>query len=353
MFLSSLRALVYEPWLMRLGDISVGYLYSLQAALTHVGHDPAPLFKRFRIDAELLATPQARISIPRFMRLGNAAIQLTGRPDIGLLMGRHSHASHLGLAGMTAQCAADLTQAFSTLIRFERLSSHNYRGHSSFAPPALRFYSISPYNAFNLFVVDSALSSRAQLGQHLTAGNARLAAVHIEFPAPDYAEQYEAQFDCPVLFEQEHNQLVWDPASLRLPLVQRAPASFRHLASLCDAQLHELNRQRGLREKVEEILSPQLHQRLPTLTEVARALGLPSWTLRRRLQQEEQTRFQDIIDDTRQDLAVSYIRDTELALGEIAFLLGFSSPGAFQRAFKRWTGEPPGQFRRQQRRASN
>jgi hypothetical protein len=89
MFLSSLRALVYEPWLMRLGDISVGYLYSLQAALTHLGHDPAPLFKRFRIDAELLATPQARISIPRFMRLGNAAIQLTGRPDIGLLMGRH------------------------------------------------------------------------------------------------------------------------------------------------------------------------------------------------------------------------------------------------------------------------
>lgn len=338
---------------MKLGDISVGYLYSLQSALTHLGHEPEKLFQRFRINNQLLATPQARISIPRFMRLGNAAIQLTGRADIGLLMGSHSHASHLGLAGMTAQCAADLTQAFDTLVRFERLSSQNYRGHSSFESPALRFYSISPYNAFNLFVVDSALASRAQLGHYLTGGKAILTAVHIEFPAPAYAELYEAAFGCPVLFEQEHNQLIWEPASLNLTLEQRAPASFHHLESLCKAQLYELNRHRGLREKVEEILSPQLHQRLPPLTEVARKLGLPSWTLRRRLQQEEQTRFQDIIDETRQDLAVSYIRDTELALGEIAFLLGFSSPGAFQRAFKRWTGQPPGQFRRQQRRVQN
>lgn len=336
---------------MKLGDISVGYLYSLHAALISLGHDPEPLFQRFRLDPEHLASAQARISIPRFMRLGHAAIQLTGRPDIGLLMGRHSQASHLGLAGMTAQCAADLRQAFETLVRFERLSSQNYRGHSSFAAPASRFYSISPYNAFNLFVVDSALASCAQLGRQLTGGKALLSAVHIEFPAPAYAERYEAVFACPVLFEQEHNQLLWDSESLDLPLVQRAPASFQHLESLCRAQLQELGRHRGLREKVEEILSPQLHQRLPSLTEVARKLGLPAWTLRRRLQQQEQTRFQDIIDDTRQDLAVSYVRDTELALGEVAFLLGFSSPEAFQRAFKRWTGQPPGQFRRQQRAA--
>jgi AraC-like DNA-binding protein len=334
---------------MKLGDISVGYLYSLQAALIQLGHDPHPLFQRFRISPDLLFTPQARISIPRFMRLGNAAIQLTGRADIGLLMGRHSHASHLGLAGVTAQCASDLTQAFNTLVLFERLSSQNYRGHSSFESPALRFYSISPYNAFNLFVVDSALASRAQFGHHLTGGRAILVAVHIEFPAPAYADRYEAAFGCPVLFDQEHNQLIWDPESLQLALEQYAPASFYHLESVCKAHLDDLNRHRGLREKVEEILSPQLHQRLPSLTEVARKLGLPSWTLRRRLQQEAQTRFQDIIDETRQDLAVSYIRDTELALGEIAFLLGFSSPGAFQRAFKRWTGEPPGQFRRQRR----
>lgn len=337
---------------MKLGDLSVGYLYSLQAALRSLGHDPAPLLQRFRVSREMLCTPQARISIPRFMRLGNAAIALSGRADIGLLMGEHSQPSHLGLAGMTAECAADLQQAFTTLVRYERLSSQNYRGHSSFNAPALRFYSISPYNAFNLFVVDSALASRAQLGRQFTAGAARLEEVHIEFPAPAYAERYEQVFDCPVLFGQQHNQLIWQSGSLELPLVQAAPATCRHLQTLCEAHLQELGRHRRLRERVEEIVSPQLHRQLPSLSAVARDLGMASWTLRRKLQQQEQTRFQDIIDDTRRDLALTYVRDTELALGEIAFLLGFSSPAAFQRAFKRWTAQPPGQFRREQRQVS-
>ncbi|WP_373186882.1 AraC family transcriptional regulator [Halopseudomonas sp.] len=334
---------------MKLGDLSVGYLYSMQAALGELGHDIDPLLQRFRISREILATPHARISIPRFMRMGQAAISLSSREDIGLLMGEHSQASHLGLAGLTAQCASDLQAAFNTLVRFERLSSQNYRGHSSFDAPALRFYSISPYNRFNLFVVDSALSSRARLGRELTGGQARLEAVHIEFPAPAYAERYEEVFKCPVLFGQQHNQLLWQRASLDLSLVQAAPATFNHLQSLCEAQLHELGRHRRLRERVEEVVSPQLHQRLPSLDTVARNLGMASWTLRRKLQQQEQTRFQDIIDDTRRDLALTYVRDTELALGEIAFLLGFSSPAAFQRAFKRWTGQAPGQFRRDQR----
>src|SRR5690606_15122519 len=155
----------------------------------------------------------------------------------GLLMGQQVQISHFDLAGMAAQCAPSLAEAFATLVRYERLTSQNYRGHSSLAAPALRFYSISPYNAFNLFVVDSALAARAQLGRQLTEGRARVREVHIEFPAPAYADAYEACFQCPVLFGQAANQLLWDPASLALPLVQSAPATFAHLIQLCDREL--------------------------------------------------------------------------------------------------------------------
>lgn len=334
---------------MKLGDLSVGYLYSLQTALRSLGHDPDPLLQRYRIDQRLLGSANARISIPRFMRLGHAAIRLSGRPDLGLLMGSHSLPQHFGLPGMAAACAATLHDAFTALVRFERLTSQNYRGHSSFHAPALRFYSISPYNAFNLFVVDSALASRAYLGWQLSGGQARLREVHIEFPAPDYAERHEQLFNCPVLFEQPHNQLIWDNASLQQPLPGSAPATHAELLRLCAAQLDELTRHKRLRERIEEIVSPRLHSRLPSLEETARQLGLPAWTLRRRLQREDHTRFQDIIDETRRELALSYVRDTELALGEVAFLLGFSSPEAFQRAFRRWTGEPPGSYRKQRR----
>lgn len=331
---------------MKLGDLSVGYLYSLQAALRSLGHDPVALFAGYRVSATHMATANARISIPRFMRLGHAAIKLSGRADMGLLMGQYSQPSHFGLPGLTAQCAPTLERAFETLVRFERLVSQNYRGHSSYQAPATRFYSISPYNAFNLFVVDSALATRMQFARQLTGGAARLREVHIEFPAPDYVARYEAVFGCPVLFDQPHNQLVWDPASLALSPLQSAATTHAQLLGLCQGQLLELTRHRRLRERVEEILSPQLHSRLPTLDEVAGQLGMPGWTLRRRLKTEDNTRFQDIIDGIRQQLAISYIRDTEITLGEVAFLLGFSSPAAFQRAFKRWTGSAPGQYRR-------
>ena len=331
---------------MKLGDISVSYLLSLRGAITQLQLDPTPLLERFGITETLLSEPHARISIARFMRLGNAAIRYTQNPAIGRLRGAQSQLSHQGLAGMTAQCAPTLEDAFNVMVKYERLTSQNYRGHSSFCAPALRFYSIAPYNMFNLFVVDSALASRAQTANQMTGGQAKLREVHIEFPAPTYAARYEALFQCPVLFSQAHNQLLWEPRSLALQPVQSAPGHYQHLLTLCEQRLHELTRQRGLRERVESIVAPQLHQRLPGIMEVAQQLGLPSWTLRRRLQQEDHTRFQDIIDDIRRELAVSYIRDTELALGEITFLLGFSSPEAFQRAFKRWTGSAPGSYRR-------
>jgi AraC-like DNA-binding protein len=71
---------------------------------------------------------------------------------------------------------------------------------------------------------------------------------------------------------------------------------------------------------------------------------MASWTLRRRLQGEGVT-FQQVLNETRQSLAESYVRETSLTLGEIAYVLGFGSAAAFQRAFKRWTGEAPGRFR--------
>jgi AraC-like DNA-binding protein len=78
---------------------------------------------------------------------------------------------------------------------------------------------------------------------------------------------------------------------------------------------------------------------------------MPPWTLRRKLA-DEGTQFRSILNETRRDLAITYIRDTELSFGEIAYLLGFASAEAFQRAFKRWCASTPGEFRRSSQRPS-
>jgi AraC-like DNA-binding protein len=78
---------------------------------------------------------------------------------------------------------------------------------------------------------------------------------------------------------------------------------------------------------------------------VARELGMSVRSLQRRLA-EAGTSFRDLLDTSRQEMAQSYIREPEIELVEIAFLLGFSDQSAFSRAFKRWTGNSPNEVRK-------
>jgi len=336
-----------------LGDLSVGFVHSLADAVRGAGQDPHPLLDQFGLDAARLAEAGARLSIPRYMRLGHAAIQLSGVPSLGLRMGQLSRLSQAGLAGVTAAQAPTVREAARVLIRFEALYGSNYRGQSSFHEDSegawLRFYSISPYNDYNRFVVDSILAG--WLHQLSTLAGTRVVAerVDIEFDAPPYAAEYWVLSEQPVNFGAAINQLRLSQQSLGLRNPGHVPSTWRHLLQLCERELEQRTRTRSLGERITALLGPLLNGgKEPDLEEVAARLQLPTWTLRRRLA-DEGTRFRSVLNDTRRDLAMTYIRDTELAFGEIAYLLGFASAEAFQRAFKRWNGQTPGEFRRSHR----
>ncbi|UVE16475.1 AraC family transcriptional regulator [Pseudomonas sp. LS44] len=343
-----------KPGRVRLGDLTVGFVDSLADAVRSHAQDPLPLLDQYGLDIARLAEPRARLSIPRYMRLGHAAIQLTGDPALGLRMGQVGGLNRIGLTGVTAAQAPTVREAARTLIRFEPLYAQNYRGHSSLIEDAggawLRFYSISPYNGYNRFVVDSVLASWACQLSQLCGGQLSVERVMIEFPPPSYAERYTELFGCPVEFTATDNQLRLNQANLALRNPTHCPSTWRHLLEICERELEQLTRTRSLRERIVHLLGPLLLGREPDLEEVAARLQMPVWTLRRKLA-EEGTQFRAILNDTRRDLAMAYIRDTELTFGEIAYLLGFASAEAFQRAFKRWSGNTPGEFRRAQRQA--
>ena len=336
---------------MRLGDLSVGFVECLADAVRSYGQDPLPLLDQYGLDPARLAQPLARLSIPRYMRLGHAAIALTGDPALGLRMGQLSKLSQAGLAGVTAAQAPTVREAARTLIRFEALYGSNYRGQSSLHEDAqgawLRFYSISPYNAYNRFVVDSIIAGWLFQLSSLVQQPVQAQRIEIEFEAPDYGEQYSVLGD--IHFGADANQLRLNQHTLALRNPQHCPSTWNLLLQLCERELEQLTRTRSLRERITRLLGPMLNGgREPDLEEVAARLKLPTWTLRRKLA-EEGTQFRAILNDTRRDLAMTYIRDTELAFGEIAYLLGFASAQAFQRAFRRWNNQTPGEFRRSQR----
>lgn len=119
--------------------------------------------------------------------------------------------------------------------------------------------------------------------------------------------------------------------------------TFRQIVKICEKELAELTQQGGVTGQVKKVFVQQA--RFPANMEtVAQELGLNSRTLRRYLKRENTT-FTEIVDSVRADLAVRYLREARLSNEEIAFVIGFSEASSFVRAFKRWTGKTPGQFR--------
>ncbi len=337
-----------------LGDISVLYVTVMARAVTHCGQDYRPLFNQFGLDEQLLQAPDARISIPRFMRLGQAAIALTGNRALGLTMGELTRPVDAGLAGLAASAAATAGGALNTLIRYDLLTSYNSRGQPCLSADGQRacFYSISPYNIFNYFVVDSVLAGWVNILRYLTGQHSILERVTIEYPSQGLDETFETWFGCPVEFSATQNSLMLIPGVTQQPSLQAQPALFRKLVAACDGELAQRRAGWGLREKIRDKLAPLLEGEPPRLEDIAAELGIAPWTLQRQLASEG-TGFRELMDETRKDLARAYVRETRLAFAEIAWLLGFSGPASFHKAFRRWFGLSPGGYRRDNRPASD
>lgn len=336
---------------MRLGDLSIGFVHSIQLALAALDKPSNDLFAQFSLTNKVLAQANARLSIARFMRLGQAATQLSARPDFGLFMGQYAHSAFLGLAGLCISLAPTVRSAAQLMQQLEPLYAQNYRGQSQFNEDTngawLSFYSISPYNDYNRFVVESVLVGWLTQLSALCQQAINPQQVDIEYSAPNYGASYASYFNCPVHFASQQNRLYLTTQDLNKTNPVFCPSTWQALKEQCFKQLENLNRTFTWREKVTQLLAAELKQGEPSLELIAQQLKLPAWTLRRKLEAEGM-QFRQLINHTRYSLACTYISDTQLSFSEIAWLLGFSSPAAFQRAFKRWSQLTPGDYRKQQ-----
>lgn len=344
-----------------LGHMSTQFLLLIQRALATRGLDSTELFERYGIGAEALLTPENRISIPKFMRIGHDAIRLSGQATLGLIMGQQARVTDFGVSGFLAMAAQDLGLALNQLAQFETLNSQNSRGHSRFyyqdtsghevvrtengqTRAVFNFYSISPYNQYNFFVVDFMLSSIFELCQWLTGQTSLLKQVEIEYAAPANPTPFEQRFGCPVYFGATRNALVFRSGLHGMPIRFANTAVFHEMRELCQRKLALQASGKSTRQRVIDLIGPELCTQSVSLEQIAARMGMASWSLRRRLQLEGY-QFQTLLDETRCEMAKSYVRDTHHNFTEIAYLLGFANPPGFQRAFRRWTGMSPGEFR--------
>ncbi|MGA9321849.1 MAG: helix-turn-helix domain-containing protein, partial [Xanthobacteraceae bacterium] len=165
----------------------------------------------------------------------------------------------------------------------------------------------------------------------------------VTFPPTHNALEYADLFGAPVLFGQSVNRLLFDSRWL-----DGAPRLGNEITNstvmrLCDAQIEEFQLRQGLVGEVRQLLMKNL-MRPKRFEDVAQSLNVSARTLRRKLR-DENSSFRQVVDELRRDMAVRYLRDTDLTVEEIADTLGFSDAANFRQAFRRWTKTTPRKFK--------
>jgi AraC-like DNA-binding protein len=182
------------------------------------------------------------------------------------------------------------------------------------------------------------------LASWLAARRIPLAAVAYRGQAPGHAGEVDRLFQAKVTYGREHYALWFESRWLQLPQVQN-PQSLREFLRQAPGNLLVKYRDRSsVTDRIRRLLRSRLHDELPSLEEVSHALAMTPQTLSRRLREEGQG-FQALKDNLRRDTAVDLLQRPELTLLDIAVQLGFSEASTFHRAFKKWTGIAPGEYR--------
>ena len=190
-------------------------------------------------------------------------------------------------------------------------------------------------SSFALFIDN--FFKQALEGQHLVT-HARMA-----LPKPKGFHTVKHEFGFDIEFLADRTEIFLDPRLINKPLRTADPQTTRLITEFCEKQLSDLNAEVSIEGAVSSLVFSQISAP-PTLEHVASQIGLSSRSLRRHLQSSGTT-YQSILNDARKALSIKLLRETKEPVSAIAYEVGFENPSHFGRAFKKWTGQSPSQFR--------
>jgi len=328
--------------------IGAGFARGLMALAVAKGADRAALCARAGIAPADLDDQDARIPFARYVALMRAGQALCNDPALALHYGEAIDLSEVSIVGLICHAAETMLDAFKQLNRFGRLvvevEGMNDGDRFQHVRDGERLWLIDTRRNPNDFPELTESTFARMVCRTRQFGDTPFArAVHVTHAAPAHRAEYDRIFQAPILFESDRNALLVDPAWLTHRIALAPRYVFGVLSEHAEQLLARLESTKTLRGRVESLLMPILHTGEANVATIAARLGLSRQTLFRRLKAEG-TSFEMLLDSLRQTLALHYLTGRKVSVNETAYLVGFSDPAAFSRAFKRWTGVSPRGF---------
>ncbi len=323
------------------------YVLLIAKAVEEDGYDSEVLFRSLDMDPAGLSDPNVRYSFASVKRLWEAAARLTNDACFGLKAAQHWHPTTLHALGYAWFASDSLKDALERVVRYVRLVSTAAKARLEKEEEGYRFVLEYEANAQGLEpaveAVEAAMVILVRMCRLSFDSELNPLMVCFKQMEPVCSSRLQQYFQSPVYFEQPENGILFSHEVLDMSL----PTANAILAGSNDRLIKEY-----LARLDKSILSTQVSAHLLELLpsghineeRMASLLHVSLRSLQRRLKQEETT-FKTLLENTRRELAENYIKDNSLSISEITYLLGFSEPSNFTRAFKRWQGVSPSAYR--------
>ncbi|GIP22064.1 AraC family transcriptional regulator [Paenibacillus sp. J22TS3] len=326
--------------------ISVAFLIPMMRGLLRKGYDWADFCTVASVDMNMLQDVESRLPEEEFTRIVTEAARYTGDELFGLHQGQEVTLSDLGVLGYVMMHSKTIGEALTTYQKYNMLACGGYNAAYQMDGEdiVIRLYAVNPAVALSRHCIEDMASSLCYAMKGLAGKQIGPKEVAFCHEPGQNINEYAHVFGVMPKFRQEQNILrmsqdIWD-----YPVLSSDSRLKGVFEAIAEEAKHRLIQGAKLTDKLYHWIIESMPARFPSLQEAAMAIRMSARSLQAKLKQEG-TSYNRLANRVRRELALGYLANPEYNMAEIAYLLHFSEPSAFQSTFKKWMGISPGQYR--------
>lgn len=312
------------------------------------GANADTLAARAGIDRSLFEDLDNRVPYDPYVALVRAGKDLTGDAALPLRFAEAVDMSEFSVVGLLTHASETMLEAMAQLNRYGRLAIEVDIAAEGRYKPENRDTGVwlvdTRANPNDFFELTESTLTRLIVGPRRFVPFQHVLEAHVTHPEPAHRAAYDEIWRCPITFNAPSNALRMDPALASFRLNAHPRYVFGVLSTHADQLLQKLENAKTVRGHVERLIIPILHTGEISMETIAAKMEQSRHTLHRALKDEGVT-FEQVLDELRHKLALNYLQGKKVSVNETAYLVGFSDPASFSRAFKRWTGVSPREAR--------
>lgn len=325
--------------------VSVGILPQILRYLSSRNVNIDEFMKSVGLELSLISNPDERIPAEKYIMIEETASQVTNDPCFGLHMGQFAEAGNWSILGYMMMNCKTVLEAFLKFSRYSSVIGNLIEGEISVGEDSITIKLTEPIDAPRIpkHCYEGYFSSIISLARNLSGKNIYPTEVGFVSLKPELIEEYIKVFGSKVLFGQNENYMIMDINVANTPVLLPNENLLRYFEDYAKEFLDEIECRNSFAYRTRKLILSYMDSETLTVGRIAQELSISARTLQANLRNEG-TEFNKLLRKTREQLAKKYLCEN-YTIEDITYLLGFSDPSTFRRAFKKWAGVTAKEYR--------